>query len=246
MQPGRESAALATRSCAHVSDVFAWYLTLQLTALAVWPLLRRACASLTDRGWAASKITGPLFAAWLAWLIGMVVGVQYTRVVLALTILVVAAGCWLWPYARAGPKAAIACLRQRRLEAVAVEVALAVSLGFFLLLRSYAPSIAGTEKPMDMAFLNGFATAERLPTADTWLSGYGMPYYHFGYLIFACVIKLSGVPAAVGYNLAAATIPALAGIGPRVHTEIDGAAAFLAHQILDRWDRLLVWRRTGK
>ena len=36
---------------------------------------------------------------------------------------------------------------------------------------------------MDMAFLNGFMAAQRLPTQDTWLSGYGVPYYYFGYFV---------------------------------------------------------------
>ena len=66
---------------------------------------------------------------------------------------------------------------------------------------------------MDMAFLNGFMAAQRLPTQDTWLSGYGVPYYYFGYFILACLGKLSGVAPGVAYNLAAATVPALAMVG---------------------------------
>ena len=66
---------------------------------------------------------------------------------------------------------------------------------------------------MDMAFLNAFLTAQTLPTQDTWLAGFSVPYYYFGYFVLACVGKLSGVEPGVAYNLAAATVPALAMVG---------------------------------
>jgi YYY domain-containing protein len=81
------------------------------------------------------------------------------------------------------------------------------------MLRAYEPGIAGTEKPMDLAFLNGFLSAQRLPTQDSWLSGYTVPYYYFGYLVLATPGKLTGIAPAVVYNLAAATVPALAFVG---------------------------------
>src|SRR5205823_10669177 len=83
----------------------------------------------------------------------------------------------------------------------------------FAVLRSHNPAVAATEKPMDMAFLNGFVAAQSLPTQDTWLAGYGVPYYHFGYFVLACVAKLAGSQPGVAYNLAAATIPALTMVG---------------------------------
>jgi YYY domain-containing protein len=92
----------------------------------------------------------------------------------------------------------------------------AVFLGGFVLfavLRAHAPAVVDTEKPMDMAFLNGFISAQRLPTQDTWLAGFNVPYYYFGYFVLACVAKLSGVAPGVAYNLAAASVPALAMVG---------------------------------
>src|SRR5262249_53137477 len=83
----------------------------------------------------------------------------------------------------------------------------------FAVLRAHEPAIAAFEKPMDMAFVNGFMSASRLPTQDTWLAGYGVPYYYFGYFVAACLGKLSGADPSVAYNLAAATLPALACVG---------------------------------
>jgi YYY domain-containing protein len=66
---------------------------------------------------------------------------------------------------------------------------------------------------MDMAFLNGFMSAQQLPTQDTWLSSFGEPYYYFGYFVLASLAKLSGTDAGPAYNLAVATVPALATVG---------------------------------
>src|SRR5262249_42891285 len=132
---------------------------------------------------------------------------------LLVALLAVAAAAWLATRRLPDHQALIAWPRTCWRPLLVWEgVFLAVFLGFALL-RAHAPAIQGTEKPMDMAFLDGFVAAQRLPTQDTWLSGYGVPYYYFGYFVFACLTRLSGVPAAVGYNLAAATIPALATLG---------------------------------
>ncbi len=218
-------------------DALAWYLSLQAAALAVWPLVARALAPLDDRGWSVAKVAGPLLLAWLVWLAGMLTPLPYTRATIAVALAGVAAGAWLWPRreARAGLSATWPALGsatragdgERRAgewrpaslagwlggRARLVAVWEAVFLGAFSLfavLRAYEPAIAGTEKPMDMAFLNGFIAAQRLPTEDTWLAGYGVPYYYFGYVLFATLAKLSGVAPGVAYNLAAATVPALA------------------------------------
>ena len=76
---------------------------------------------------------------------------------------------------------------------------------------------------MDMAFLNGFMAAQRLPTQDTWLAGFGVPYYHFGYFVLACAAKLAGV-APCRYNLARA-VPARSLAWPRWPGSLGGRRA---------------------
>ncbi len=194
-------------------EAFAWYATVQLAALAIWPVAARAFGPLSDRGWTAAKTLGLLTLVWPVWLACMLSPLPFTRATLAVGLAAVAALAWLGPWRRVDGAAIRAWSRACSRPLLAWEALFLLLFGLFAVLRAHAPAIQGTEKPMDMAFLNGFATAERLPTDDTWLSGYGVPYYHFGYLIFASLTKLSGVPVGVGYNLAAATIPALAGVG---------------------------------
>ncbi len=193
-------------------EAAAWYLALQACALAAWPLAARALEPFEDRGWAAAKSLGIVALAWLAWATGMLTPVPFTRLTLAGGLLVLAGGAWGFQR-RAGRASLLAWLRQSRLQILAWETVFLGAFAFFALLRAYDPAIAGTEKPMDMAFLNGFIVAPRLPTEDTWLSGYGVPYYYFGYLTYATLAKLSGTAPGTAYNLAAASVPALAMVG---------------------------------
>ncbi|MCA1644528.1 MAG: DUF2298 domain-containing protein [Chloroflexi bacterium] len=191
-------------------EALAWYIVVQVTGLAVWPVVARALAPLDDRGWAASKIAGLLSLAWLVWLVCMLTPLPFTRTTLVLAVIGIGAGAWLFELRTYGREPTLTWLgRQRRLLLVLEGVFLA---GFvlFAVLRAHAPAVAATEKPMDMAFLNGFMSAQRLPTQDTWLAGFGVPYYYFGYFVLACLGKIVGISPGLAYNLAAATVPALA------------------------------------
>lgn len=87
--------------------------------------------------------------------------------------------------------------------------------GFTLIVvfRIADPSIAGTEKPMEMMFINSILSSETFPPQDGWLAGYGISYYYFGYLLSAVLILLSNVPSAVGFNLMLATVFGMAAAG---------------------------------
>jgi YYY domain-containing protein len=192
-------------------EALTWYVVVQVAGLACWPLVARALAPLSDRGWALSKTAGLLGVAWLVWLCCMLSPLPFTRATLLVGLIVIAAGAWvLEARSDGGIAGTLEWLRCHRLMLIAWEIVFAATFILFGLLRSRDPAASATEKPMDMAFLNGFITAQRLPTQDSWLSGFGVPYYHFGYFVLACVAKLADVPAGVAYNLAAALVPALA------------------------------------
>ncbi|MBV9895831.1 MAG: hypothetical protein JO020_16830 [Chloroflexi bacterium] len=194
-------------------DALTWYLVVQVAALAIWPLLSEALAPLKDRGWAAAKAAGVLALAWLVWFVCMLASVPFTRATLAFAFIGIGVAAWIWAW-RTGRLPALRNWLFRHASLVAIwEALFAATFVLFALLRAHEPAIQFFEKPMDMAFVNGFMTAQSLPTQDTWLSGYGVPYYYFGYFIAASLGKLSGVEPGVAYNLAAATVPALATVG---------------------------------
>jgi YYY domain-containing protein len=195
-------------------DALTWYVVVQVAGLAVWPLVARALAALDDRGWATSKAVGMLGIAWLVWLVCMLTPVPFSRATLLVALVAVGSAAWLHLLrGESGGEALKAWLRAQRALIVVWEALFLAAFVLFAVLRSHNPAAAATEKPMDMAFLNGFMTAQSLPTQDTWLAGFGVPYYYFGYFVLACLGKLSGVAPGVAYNLAAATVPAVATVG---------------------------------
>src|SRR5882762_7051535 len=191
-------------------DALAWYIVVQVAGLAVWPLVSRALEPLEDRGWAASKAAGLLGVAWLVWFVCMLTPLPFTSATLIVALLGVGVGAWALELRTAGIEQVLSWLRLKRRLLLAFEGVFLACFSLFALLRAHSPAVAATEKPMDMAFLNGFMTAQALPTQDTWLAGFSVPYYHFGYFVLACLGKITGASPGVAYNLAAATVPALA------------------------------------
>src|SRR5207302_6549363 len=152
--------------------------------------------------------------AWLGWPGCTPTPVAVTRGTLVLALAGVAAAAWLIQIRQDGGLEPLKTwFRERRALIGVWEAVFLAGLVLFGVLRSHNPAVAATEKPMDMAFLNGFMAAQSLPTQDTWLAGFGVPYYYFGYFVLACAGKLSGVAPGVAYNLAAASVPALAMVG---------------------------------
>jgi YYY domain-containing protein len=104
-------------------------------------------------------------------------------------------------------------MRQHRRLIFFSEGLFLVAFVAWAIFRAYDPAIAGTEKPMEFAFLNGILRSDRFPPLDPWLSGYAISYYYFGYVMLAVLVRLSGVASAVGFNLGVASWFALTILG---------------------------------
>jgi len=85
---------------------------------------------------------------------------------------------------------------------IAVEEA--IFLGGILVwafFKAHNPEIVATEKPMELAFLNGILRSDYFPPLDPWLSGFSISYYYMGYLMMALLTRLSGSAPTVAFNL---------------------------------------------
>ncbi|NPV57871.1 MAG: DUF2298 domain-containing protein, partial [Anaerolineae bacterium] len=87
---------------------------------------------------------------------------------------------------------------------ITVEIIYIVAFGFWAYIRATSPEISGTEKPMEMAFINAILRSESFPPHDPWLSGYAISYYYFGYVMIAMITKLLHTDPGVAFNLASA------------------------------------------
>ncbi|MBI3968698.1 MAG: hypothetical protein HY329_23940, partial [Chloroflexi bacterium] len=184
-----------------------WLVVVEIVGLLAAPLAYRLFAPLADRGYAFAKPLGLVVAAYGLWLASSfgLIGNTTAGAVLALVGLAALSGWLIW----SRRDEALAYFRNSIRRVLFIEAVGVVTFAVGVLYRSYDPEISHTEQPMELTFLNGILASERLPPQDPWMSGHSISYYYFGYFIVAQLVRLAGVPAAVGFNLALATIFAL-------------------------------------
>ncbi len=96
---------------------------------------------------------------------------------------------------------------------ITTEILFLVAFGFMAFVRASNPEIVGTEKPMELMFINGIMNSPAFPPRDLWLSGYSISYYYFGYVMTAMLAKFTDVPATMAFNLMIALIFGLSAVG---------------------------------
>ncbi|MBN2499902.1 MAG: hypothetical protein JXB38_03985 [Anaerolineales bacterium] len=192
--------------------LISWYLLLSLLGLLAFPLAYRLLSGLPDRGYAVSRTLGLLLWGFIFWLLtslGLLVN-NPGGIVFAL-ILVLALSAWAL---RGGGLAELrAWLRENRRVVLGVEMLFPVALIFIAILRGTNPGVLGTEKPMELAFINSVLRSPQMPPSDPWLSGYGISYYYFGYVMVGMLAQLTGVSGGVAFNLGTVMVFALAAVG---------------------------------
>jgi len=194
---------------ANLLPLFIWWLIIEILGLAALPLTYRLFKNLPDRGYAFAKPLGILLTSYVLWIGASFGFLRNSWGGIAFSTLVVAAFSW-WFYSRGDRELGLASfLRGNRRLVMANEALFALAFALFALFRAYNPEIMGTEKPMEFAFLNAILRSETFPPHDPWLSGFGISYYYFGYLMMAMLTRLSGVASAVAFNLGIALLFAL-------------------------------------
>ena len=195
-----------------------WWFILQLFALAALPLAWRLFARLPGRGYPLAKPLGLLLVSYVLWF-GATLHVlpnSFGGAVVAL-IGVAVTSWWLgregWRRDADGVRPLAVWLKANRWLVLTTELLFLFVLVGWAAFRAYNPDIAGTEKPMEFAFVNGILRSPLFPPQDPWLSGYGISYYYFGYVMLAAIVNLTGVDPAVAFNLGVALWYALVMIG---------------------------------
>ena len=189
-------------------DVLLWFATVEIIGLAAFPIVYFLLPKLADRGYGFGKTFGILLVGYAAWILSVFRAVPSVRLGLLALAAALAVGGAVLAYRN---RAELADFFSRRWRLVVVSESLFI--GFFMawaLFRSYDPAISHTEQPMDFMFLNAAIRSEFGQPMDAWMAGETVSYYYFGYWLMGALSELSGVASNVSYNLAMATIPALA------------------------------------
>ncbi|MDD5557600.1 MAG: DUF2298 domain-containing protein [bacterium] len=186
----------------------AWLAAVTLLGLAAAPLAGALLGNLADRGWALSRTLAVAVTGYLVWLAASIGAAPFSRpLILAAAGLValLSAACARRPRAPLSPAG--------RSGIVAAEALFFGTFLLFLLFRLFNPDIFCSESSMDFSFINSVLRSRTFPLIDPWTSGTYLNYYYYGHYLAAMLMRLAGVPAEVGYNLAFCLVPALVASG---------------------------------
>jgi YYY domain-containing protein len=189
-----------------VLDALIFWLVLEAIGIIGLPFAAAMFSRLPGGGLSFARPLGLLVAAYPLWLLVSLHAIRYSRTAAVVAIAVAAAAAVLLVRSVLGRTRPSATAWRLWL---ACEVLFASCFGIWALVRSFAPEIVQTEKPMDMAIVNSINGSESFPPHDPWFAGSHLNYYYFGHYVTALLIRIVGVDPAVGYNLALALFFAL-------------------------------------
>ena len=188
-----------------------WYFLLLLLGWLTFPLAYRLFRRLPDRAYALSRVLGLLLWGFAFWFLTSLNILQNNpgSILFGLALLI---GMSIW--AGWGHWQEIwAWVKDHWRLIVASEVVFLVAFSFMVLVRACDPYATGTEKPMELAFINAILNSDTFPPHDPWLSGYAISYYHFGYILTAMLAKVTLISGGVAFNLMLATVFSMSAVG---------------------------------
>lgn len=201
-----------------------WYLFITLLGWLTFPLSYKLFPALADRGYSLSRALGFLlwgFVYWIAVSFGLVLN-EIGGLLFAL-ILVIGLSLWALRKQAATPgdnfldgfqwNEVLEWLKTHLKLVLSIEVLFLLAFAAWTFVRANNPDIVGTEKPMEVAFINAILHSPFFPPHDPWLSGYGISYYYFGYVLTAMLAMLTATEGNIAFNLMLALIFALSVIG---------------------------------
>jgi YYY domain-containing protein len=208
-----------------------WYLLLTILGWLTFPLAYALFPALADRGYTLSRAIGLLIWGYIFWLLASL-GIAQNDIggiLLALALLIGLSVFSITNHGldkirvrtspdsqqteHAARNTSLDFLKQNKSLVIATEILFLAAFAFLAFVRSANPELNGTERPMELAFINGILRSPTFPPQDPWLSGYAISYYYFGYVMTAMLARISGIPGSLAHNLMTSLIFALGAIG---------------------------------
>lgn len=184
-----------------MNDFLIWLIIVEIISILAFPLCFRFFNLSPERGYAFSKVLGLLVWGYFFWL-GNITGLLSNNSAGSLcALLVLALFSWLVGLRKNSADLLTWLKTNKRLVAFS-ELVFILFFLTWTVVRAANPEIIGTEKPMELAFINSIFQTPSFPPSDPWLSGYAISYYYFGYVLVAAFMHLAGSASGVAFNLA--------------------------------------------
>lgn len=196
------------------TPILTWWLVISIFGLVGWPLAFSLFRFLPDRGFALARPLGLMVVGYLLWLGATFRLLQNSVGSIVVVMLLVLGGGLLWHRQQVGAGANLSMLtwfRQEWRYAFIVELLFNAALIGWAIYKAYNPNIetVGGEKWMEIAFINGILRSDYFPPQDPWLSGFGISYYYFGYVLMSMMTQLAGLASVIAFNLYVPTLFAM-------------------------------------
>lgn len=186
-----------------------WYFFIVFLGWLVFPLTFNLFRRMPERGITLTKVMGLLLVGFIHWLLNSLGFSQNNAAGIRAAIIILAV-LSSWSFYRSGFSRFRRWITQNLGMLVIAEIVFLLAFIAMAWLRAYNPDILGTEKPMELMFINSILRSPTFPPLDAWLSGFSISYYYFGYVMVALISLLTATPAAYAFNLAIALVFALA------------------------------------
>jgi uncharacterized membrane protein len=182
-----------------ILPILSWWFISTILAVAALPLSWRIFKRLPDRGYGFIRILGLLLSGYGYWIGASLQILPNSFGGIGFVILLLVAISLFT--ARSIRVELLQWLRDQKLTLLVMELIFVLAFVGWAWVRANNPEITGTEKPMELAFINAIIRSDGFPPRDPWLSGYAISYYYFGYVLLSMLTRFSGVSAGVGFNL---------------------------------------------
>jgi YYY domain-containing protein len=218
----------------------AWVILLVVLQAAMWPVVRRVFARFSDRGWGFSRLLTMIVAGYLVWLPASLEMIAFRAVWCGVALVATAIGAYGVSRIARPRDAEFPWFRDRSI--LIAETVFWSVFGLFLLFRlinhdSYHP-IWGGEKPMEFAHINAILRSAHFPPVDPWYAGGTLNYYYYGAYLVAFLMKVTGIPSEIAFNLAQPTLMALLASGT-FSVAVTLGRRFTGSLALARWTGLI-------
>lgn len=187
-----------------MSVIILWYIVLFALGIIFTPITRRLFPKFYDYGYPFAKAIGLLLLSYALFTLSTLKILQFDMIgIVAVIAIGIVVNYKLYK------KFDFKKNKKRLYFLIAEEIVFFLALLAWTYIRSHQPAIRGLEKFMDYGFINSVLQGPYMPANDMWLAGHSINYYYFGHVTGAFLIKLSQVPARLGYNLILATLFAM-------------------------------------
>lgn len=188
-----------------IKIILVWYLLFLAFGIIGLPITNYIFKNWQDKGYAFAKYIGLFVVGIFWWLMSSLHILPFTPTVgyILFGIAILASLYWLY---RKGFKPTKYMLIEEGL--------FLLMFVFWAWVRSHNPRAEGTEKMMNLAFMNSLNRTEYMPPQDMWFAGGGnINYYYIGHYLFVVLGKLGNIAISYVYNLALITIIAQTFVG---------------------------------